>query len=98
MTDIEKLNLERVDEQIYYTTHDPKNKNALPIVIFFSVICIIFKNPLFWESVVWVIYYLYCDCNNQKWKNMKRNIEHREFLLNYRKKIIEGKINFPEEM
>ena len=89
--------IDRINKQIYETEHDPKNKEALPIAIFFSVICIIFKNPLFWESLVWGIYYLYCDSNNKKWSNLPSNIKKREFLIGFRNDVLSGKIKLKED-
>ena len=83
-------NLDNAKRRLYNTYHSKKNKEALPITIFFGVIVIIFKNPLFWESLVWTIYYLYCFYNNTQLENNSKILEEREFLIGYIDKIEKG--------
>ena len=87
---MEDETLKNINKQIYDTYHDPKNKQALPIAIFWAVIVIIFKNPLLWEIIVWSIYYFYCSSNNQKLNKNKYNLEKRAFLLNFKQKYLNG--------
>lgn len=98
LTEREKETLSNVNKRLYETTHDPSNKAVLPIAIFWSVICIIFKNPLFWEALVWTIYYLYCSDKNRRWEKLPNNIREREFLLGFKQELLEGKIDFPPEL
>ena len=93
MANISQEHLNRINKQINDTYHSPKNKETLPIALFFSVIAIIFKNPLFWESIIWFIYYWYCDSNNKKWRNNSYNIKEREFLIEYKKKLLNGEFD-----
>ena len=92
MTGLEKLN-----KQIYDTYHDKRNKEVLPIVLVFSVIAIIFKNPLFWEILIWGFYWVYCSNNNEKLNKDPQNLKNREFLLDFRKNIISGECKFKED-
>lgn len=89
--------LDRLNKQIYDTYHSKKNKEALPIFIFFGVIAIIFKNAVFYESVIWMIYYLYCSYNNAQLNKDPKNLKEREFLLNFREKILSGELKFKED-
>lgn len=86
--------LEKIDKQIYDTYHDPKNKDVLPIFIFFGIIVLIFKSAILWELIVWGIYYSYCSSNNEKLNNNPKNLENREYLLDYRKRLLNGEIKF----
>ena len=95
LTQWEQETLKNVDIELYNTTHDPKNKEVLPIAIFWSVICIIFNGAMLWECIVWGIYYMYCDSNNKKWSNLPCNIRERESLLKFRQKLINGEIKRP---
>ena len=90
-------NLERVNKRIHDTYHSPKNKEVLPIALFFGVIAIVFKNPLFWESIIWFSYYWYCDSNNKKWSNSPRQIEERASLIRYRDKLLSGELPIKED-
>ena len=89
--------LDRLNKEIYDTYHSKKNKEMLPIVIFFSVIAIIFKGALFYEAVIWVSYYAYCCHNNEELNKDPKNLEHRKFLLEFRRKILSGECKFKED-
>lgn len=89
--------LDRINKKIHDTYYDPKNKQVLPTALFFGVLAIITKAPLFWETLIWGIYYLYCSHNNEKWRKLPYNIEQRERLLEFRRKILSGEIKFDNE-
>ena len=95
LTEKEQECLKNIDERLYYTTHNPKNKDSLPIYIFWSVVCLIFKGAVLWELAIWGFYCYSCHCNNEVWKNKPENITDREMLLDFRKKLINGDVNFP---
>lgn len=88
--------LDKLNKQIYETYNDPKNKEILPIVIFFSVIAIIFNSVLFYEMLIWGAYYYYCKSNNNKLNTDPRNLENRRFLLDFKAKILSGELTFKE--
>ena len=92
LTEEEQGLLKKTEQRIYDTCHSPKNKEALPIALFFGVIAIIFKNALLWECIIWGIYYCYCSSNNEKWKNSPMNIQEREYLLNFKRKLLNGEL------
>lgn len=89
--------LDRINKEIYYTYHSKKNKEVLPLVIFFSVIAIIFKGAVLYEAIIWGIYYSYCKSNNEKLNNDPKNLENRKFLLEFKRKILNGEIKFKED-
>ena len=86
--------LDRINKEIHNTYHSQKNKDILPIFIFFSVIVIIFKNALFYEIIIWLIYYKYCCKNNEELNNNPDNLKHRMHLLSIRQKLLNGECNF----
>lgn len=88
--------LDRLNKQIHDTYHSKKNKEVLPIVIFFSVIAIIFKGALLWEVLIWGSYYLYCVHNNNKLNNDPANLKERERLIKFREKILSGECKFKD--
>ena len=88
--------LDRINEKIYYTYHSKKNKEILPIVIFFSIIVVIFKGALLYETIIWGIYYSYCKSNNEKLNKDPGNLKERAYLLEFRRKILSGEIKFKE--
>lgn len=89
-------NLDNVNKKLYHTYHSKKNREVLPIVIFWSVIVIIFNNPLFWELLVWGIYYLYCDSNNKKLVNDPENLRERTWLIKTRNQLLSGELEIKE--
>ena len=86
--------LESLDKEIHNTYHDPKNKDILPIIIFFSVIFVLFKGAILFELLLWGGYYLYCLSNNNALNNNKYNVEKRKRLLDFRSKIVSGELDF----
>ena len=92
LTEREKETLKNVENKIYNTYHHPKNKEAFPIALVFGVIAIIFKGAITWEILIWGSYYCYCSSNNAKWKNSPHNVKEREFLLNFRYKLLNGEL------
>ena len=86
--------LEKLEQEIYYTYHDKKNREPLPTVILFSIICIILKGAIFYEIAIWFIYYSWCKANNDKLNSDIQNLAHRKFLLDFRKKIVSGELKF----
>ena len=86
--------LERIEKEIYYTYHDKNNKDILPIVIFFSVICLVFKAAILFELLIWGLYYYYCMSNNAKLNNDPKNIANRNRLIKLRQKILTGEAQF----
>lgn len=92
MTKEEKL--ASVDKKIYDTYHSKKNKEALPIVLFFSAIVLIFNGAILFELIIWGIYYAYCSANNEKLNNNPTNLKNREFLLEYKRKILNDDFKF----
>lgn len=89
--------LDRLNKEIYYTYHSKKNKEMLPVALFFGVICIIFKHTWAWEMIVWSIYFWYCQKNNAELNNSKSNLEKRSFLLKFRQDILSGKAKFEDD-
>lgn len=89
--------LDRLNKQIEETYHDPKNKEMLPIVVFFSLIAIIFKAALLYELIIWGIYYSYCQSNNEKLNKDPNNLREREYLLEFKRKILSGELKFKED-
>ena len=85
--------LERAEREIYNTYHHPKNKEILPIVLFFGVVFIIFKNPLFYEILLWGWYYSYCSKNNQKLNNDPYILKRRQYWIELRQDVLSGKFN-----
>ena len=92
LTEREQETLRNTDKKIYDTYHHPKNKEILPIVIFFSVIAIIFRGAMLYETIIWGIYYLYCSSNNEKWSNHPNNVKERQYLLSFRQKLLNGEL------
>ena len=92
LTEREKETLRNIEKQIYYTSHDPKNKDFFPMVMFFGIIAIIFKGAITWEIIIWGLYWGYCSSNNEKWKNLPRNVQEREYLLNFKRKLLSGEL------
>ena len=89
--------LDRLNKQIYDTYQSKKNKEVLPIVIFFSVIFIIFNGAILFEAILWGWYWSYCSKNNAELNNDPKNLKERERLLEFRKKILSGEYKFKED-
>ena len=85
---VDEKGFARLDQQIYDTYHSKKNKEALPTVIFLSCIVLIFNGAILFELIIWYFYYLYCKSNNDALNNSTSNLEKREFLLEYRRKLV----------
>ena len=92
LTEREQETLKNIDKRIYDTCHSPKNKEILPIVIFFSVIAIIFNGAILYEALIWGFYYLYCSSNNEKWRNLSQNVKERASLLDFKRKLLNGEL------
>ena len=84
--------LKRADREIYNTYHYPKNKEILPIVLFFGVVFIIFKNPLLYETLLWGWYYSYCTKNNLEWSKDPNNLKRRQYWTEFKQDVSNGKI------
>ena len=89
--------LDRLNKEIYDTYHDPKNKEVLPIYLFFGVIALILKGAMLYELIIWGLYYSYCNSNNAKLNNNPKNLEKRKMLLEFRRKILTGEMKFNED-
>ena len=89
--------LDRLNQEIYETYHDPKNKEVLPLVIFLSAIVLIFNGAMLFEAIIWYFYYSYCKSNNEKLNSNPKNLENREYLLEFRRKILSGECKFKED-
>lgn len=66
--------------------HSPKNKEILPVVIFFSLICIILKDAIAYEIIIWFAYYQYCKSNNEKLNKNPEIIQMRKVFANIQNK------------
>ena len=85
-------NKKSIDQEIYDTYYSKKNKEVLPIVIFFSLLFIIFKGALFFELILWGWYISYCNENNKNLRNSQVNIKHREYLKRVKEYMEKGEI------
>lgn len=85
--------LERLEREIYYTYHDKKNKDLLPVILFLSCLFIILKGAILYEIALWGCYFYYCMENNKKLNKDIHNIEKRAKLIILRNKIISNKEN-----
>lgn len=79
--------MNNLDKEIHDTYYSKKNKDILPIVIFFSVVFLIFNGAIIFESLLWLWYYTYCSNNNQKLRNDKVNIKKQEHLIKVKEHI-----------
>lgn len=86
--------LDKLEKEIYDTYHDKKNKEILPIVIFLSIIFLLFKGGFVLELLLWGWYYYYCKENNERLNNNKRNVERRKMLIGLREKVLRGEVEF----
>lgn len=86
--------LDRINQKIYNTYHSEENKKVLPIFIFFSAIIVIFNNFIIFEVLLWISYYLICKLNNDELNRNPRNLEERKRLLELRRKILAGEVEF----
>lgn len=74
-------NKNNIDKEIYDTYYSKKNKEVLPIIIFFSFVFLIFRGSIIFEAILWGCYALYCNNNNQNLRNNQENIKQREHLM-----------------
>ena len=74
---INKKHLKNTHE--WYLYHHYKNEDTLLYVIVISALAFFVKPGVIWSFVVWFIYLLYCDSNNQKLNNDPDILEEREW-------------------
>lgn len=92
MTKKDRIN--KIDKEIYDTYHSKKNKEALPLVIFLTVITCIFNGSLLFQIIIWGCYYFYCLSNNEELNNNPDILKKREFLIEYKKQILNDDFKF----
>ena len=85
--------MERLEKKIYYTYHDKKNKEILPIIIVLTLVFCIFNGGFLFQILLWSWYYYYCKTNNNKLNNDKNNLEYRERLIERKRKILNGELD-----
>jgi len=86
--------IDKIDKDIYATYHSPKNKEVLPIFIFFGAFALICNGMLLYEMIIWGIYYWYCNKNNEELNNNQKNLEKREYLINFKERILNGECKY----
>ena len=63
----------------WYLYHHIDNENALIPTIVASTLAFFINPGVIWSVVVWMIYFTYCDLNNQKLNNSSEVLKEREW-------------------
>ena len=86
-----------IDKKIYDTYYCKKNKEGLCYAIPLGLFCLILKEAIGLEILIWGIYALWCYSNNQKLRNNPKVIKERQYLIQYRQEVLEGKWDWVHE-
>ena len=90
----QKKDISWIDEKIYYTYHSKKNKEALPKVIFFSIVFVFLNGAIIFEALLWGWYLWYCAENNAELNRNEKNLKDRQYYINLKQEHLDGKYDF----